>query len=404
MKKVFITICASLLYVAGAFAQAGRGDIKVSDVELLRTKDYVTVMFTLGAGEKTVRSGYSLVVEPALRNGGSETGLIPVVVQGRKAENAALRHELSSRAGGQTVEAKYIRNGESVRYGFSVPYESWMSGGELVFNGILIGCCSSSEIGLGTVADNILYAEPVFDIRIVEVPVVTPAMTTGEQLASQFSFLAPASDLEQDSYFREGRFDYDMPLNMGRGHTASGQNAIERFIESTREGSISVYFRQGQRDIDSDYSTNSRNLVELISVVRAIEASEDSRISRVVIAGFASPEGALAVNERIAWDRAVALKEFLALNSGVDPKAVRIFNGSVDWAGLRGLVAGSDMYRKNRIIDIIDNTPVWDSQRRTGRLGELMRLDGGEPYRYMLKEFFPQLRSAAYIKVYFENK
>jgi hypothetical protein len=38
-----------------------------------------------------------------------------------------------------------------------------------------------------------------------------------------------------------------------------------------------------------------------------------------------------------------------------------------------------------------------------GRLGELQRLANGVPYRYMYREFFPQLRVAAYIKVLYDN-
>jgi hypothetical protein len=62
------------------------------------------------------------------------------------------------------------------------------------------------------------------------------------------------------------------------------------------------------------------------------------------------------------------------------------------------------MPQKQRIVELIDTVPVWDKARNLGRLGELMRLDGGEPYRYMLDKLFPELRQAAYIKVYFENK
>jgi hypothetical protein len=175
-------------------------------------------------------------------------------------------------------------------------------------------------------------------------------------------------------------------------------------IAVAREGSISVYFRQGDHAIDRNFGDNNRNLVELISAVRALSQADDSSIARIVIAGFASPEGATALNERLAHDRAVAIKEFLAGNSDVDPRTIEIYNGAVDWMGLKDLVEQSDIYRKHRIVDIIEHTPVWDGYRNVGRLGELMRLDDGEPYRYMAREFFPLLRQAAYIKVYYENE
>jgi hypothetical protein len=153
--------------------------------------------------------------------------------------------------------------------------------------------------------------------------------------------------------------------------------------------------------IDRNFGDNNRNLVELISAVRALVAAEDARIERVVIAGFASPEGSSALNDRLAHDRAMSVKEFLVSNSAIDPRTIRIINGGVDWTGLRELIEQSDIYSKWRMIDIIDNTPVWDSHRRVGRHGQLMRLEGGVPYRQISREFFPLLRQAAYIKVYY---
>ncbi len=40
---------------------------------------------------------------------------------------------------------------------------------------------------------------------------------------------------------------------------------------------------------------------------------------------------------------------------------------------------------------------------KKGRELELMKLSGGRPYLYMLEHMFPDLRNAAFIKVYYEN-
>ena len=67
------------------------------------------------------------------------------------------------------------------------------------------------------------------------------------------------------------------------------------------------------------------------------------------------------------------------------------------------MVAKSDMAYRDRILSIIDNVPE-SGYGGLSRQAELMRLGGGEPYRYMLNNFFPELRNATYIKVYYENK
>ena len=404
MKKTLLLLLILWLGVTEIQAQIDTYSIGASDIELIQNGDYITVSFTLSVGRRATKSNYNLVVNPVIRNGNSGVQLPSVIVRGKRARIFSQRHELATGQRYYQQEPRYMAPGESIAYQATVPYESWMTGAQLILEGISVGCCSSTETPIGLIADNILYALPQTEIRVVEVPVEIQGASTGDQLAVQYAFVAPISDFEKARETPSGMFDYNMPLSLGKGLTDVRQSEVERFINETREGSISIYFRQGVRTIDRNFNQNNKLLVELISAVRALVASGDSRVARVVIAGFASPEGTLALNDRLAWDRAVAVKEFLTANSSLPPEIVHIYNGSVDWTGLRELVAKSDIYQKYRIIDIIDHTPVWDSSRGVGRHSELMRLDGGEPYRYMLREFFPKLRQAAYIKVYYENR
>jgi outer membrane protein OmpA-like peptidoglycan-associated protein len=406
MKKLLLIVYASVLSAAPLGAQSGQRSVAASDIRLSVAGEYLTVSFRLDAGRRATPSGRDLVVSPVLRGGGGELSLAPVVVQGRRSKTVGLRHELAT--GMRRFEREPLRMaaGGSLDYTATVPLETWMRGGRLQLEGVSVGCCSAEEVRISTIAENILGAGRAGEATVVETPVVIPAQSTGEQLALRYPFIAPASELER--IMREPAVtDYDMPLDLGRGtaparHRRTGET--ERIVAATREGSISIYFAQGRHDIDRNFGGNNRNLVELISAVRALAAAADVRISGIVIAGFASPEGGLDLNERLANDRAVAVKQFLLSNSDIDPHTVRIYNGGVDWAGLRELIDRSDLYRRRRMIEIIDNTPVGDSTDKSGRLAQLRRLDNGRPYRYIETEFFPRLRQAAYIKVYYEPK
>ena len=137
--------------------------------------------------------------------------------------------------------------------------------------------------------------------------------------------------------------------------------------------------------------------------MRALTASQDSKVARIVVAGFASPEGTQAVNERLAGQRADAIVDFLLANSGVDGRLISLYNGGPDWYGLREMVATSDLPDKHAVTDIIDNTPVWAVQG-ADRLSKLKALSGGRTYNYMLRNYFPQLRQAAFIRVYYTNE
>ena len=69
--------------------------------------------------------------------------------------------------------------------------------------------------------------------------------------------------------------------------------------------------------------------------------------------------------------------------------------GGENWDGLKKCVESSQMACRKQVLDIIDNVPdvinyVTDSSRKKA----LMDLKGGDPYRYMLREYFPSLRKA----------
>jgi len=388
-------ILGVLSLLAGTvFAQTNNHSLEAGDIRMTRAEGRVEVSFALRADKKVVPPSYSLVVNPILRGGDGRRQLTPIVIRGRRSEIADLRHGMAAgRARTGEPTPLYMAPGETRSYTAALPYEEWMRGGQLLFEGVSVGCGGATEAVLGVVADNILDGGPQVETQVVEVPAVL--QTTGERMAERYPFVAPASEFEL----------LEEVLSNSASAFDDGRNEMsQRVIAQIREGSVSIFFGQGLRAIDSNFGDNNRNLVELIAAVRALASARDSKIAAIVIAGFASPEGSVGFNDRLAWDRAVAVKNFLTDNTDVDPGAIRLYNGGVDWTGLREMVEHSDLYRKARILDIVDNTPVWDADRGAGRLGELMRLDGGEPYRYMLERFFPRLRQAAYIKVYFQER
>ncbi|MDR0510319.1 MAG: OmpA family protein [Rikenellaceae bacterium] len=210
------------------------------------------------------------------------------------------------------------------------------------------------------------------------VPKYAPMTSSGslaEALAERFPFL-------EYSY---GAVDGNMP----------GKEA--------KRNALVVYFRQNQRVIEHPFRNNDRTLAEFIASIRAIENSGNSRVSGVVIAGFASPEGTYNYNDQLSRDRAAALKSFVINNTGISPNAIHIYGGGEDWDGLRDQVAASSIGYRNEILRLIDNVPVWDNASSAIKEQKLKSIGGGEPYRYMYSRFFPDLRNATYLKVYYES-
>ncbi len=460
MKKCILFIVA-LSMGMNAWSQTDNQSIQVTDVDVVRADGVVTIAFALQTGAKVTANNRSLIINPVLRSADGQTELPPIVVQGAKANPADVRQAMSQALIDPNVTPYYTTNGQFLDYVATVPYQNWMRGSELVFGGINAAGGKATEVNIGQVADNLLYADagpqaaapraeapqpvaapasapapvnvsqaapaqPTLAARYAQPSVVQyqqptavsytqpaqqqlagGAQTTGDELATRFSFVEPDASFERARRTTEQYlFDYNMPLNLG-GSSATerlGQSDTERFVGMTRTGALYIQFRQGSSAIPRELGHNNRMLVDLISAIRAIEISPDTRVSHVVIVGFSSPEGTMSENEKLSQERAAVAKEFLTANSNIKADLINVYNGSVDWASLREQVAASNMPDKYKILDIIDNTPVWDSARNRGRQGELMELNGGDSYRYMVQNFFPQLRQmGAYVKVYYEN-
>lgn len=373
MKKILLILVVTILAVGQALAQgAGGNNISITDLKLTNEGDDVTLTFNFMTGPQVVeKRDQSLRITPVLEKDGRYEEFTPILVQGKRAR---ISYERSIKAGGTPAGAAVtIGAGESMSYTSTLPLKMWMMGANLMLEGYSETCCNIEDLTLGLLAENVLELEKQPEVVIVEVVKPEAPKTTGDQIAEEYPFVM---------------------LDPG----------FDMFSPEHRDQSLSIYFRQGNMSVERNYRKNSESLDELIRIINKIDASADSRVSHIDIAGYASPEGSQAVNERLARERATGLKDYVSTNTSIPASMIRVHNGAVDWEGLKKMVEESNMPDKQAVLSIIENVPVWDAQKKTGRLGELMRLSGGAPYRYMYQNFFPEMRNATYIMIYYKNK
>lgn len=134
------------------------------------------------------------------------------------------------------------------------------------------------------------------------------------------------------------------------------------------------------------------NMSELLKIQSIIdELANDSSISvaSLEIVGYASPEGSLANNQRLSEGRAKALRDYIAPRYPFPRDIYHITFGGENWQGLEKALENMDMDYKDEVLEIIRTVPI-----QSGRESRIMKLRGGVPYRYMLKNIFPNLRTA----------
>ncbi len=410
-KILILMLTALLPALQGVAATPLHEGIAVRGLRASVDGDSLRIRFRAELGRHvTGGRDYKLTLRPVLVSEASQQALRPIEVYGRRVEILDAR---SARPRVADLTASDLRHpapgalhaeeGSTVEYAASLPLEKWMEGSQLRLERFRSGCCRTERLGIVTLASDVV-AIPSVDTapllaRAADLARTSQRLSTGDSLARAYSFVEPLSALEaREAASQGGLFDPDMPLKMGKGTESAQQEELEKFIAANEQGALKIYFPQGKSVLERYFRDNNASLVNLASSISAIMASKSSRVALVAVVGSASPEGTLAFNDRLAWNRALSLKEFIGDNTALARDSMRLFNGSEDWRGLRRLVAASDMYEKEEILRIIDNVPV-----KQGRELELMKLGSGRPYLYMLEHMFPELRNAAFIKVYYEN-
>ena len=157
-----------------------------------------------------------------------------------------------------------------------------------------------------------------------------------------------------------------------------------------REKQVEAFldFEVNQTYIQPEYMNNPLELAKIRAMIDELHVDHDITINRLDLIGYASPEGSLAGNKRLSEGRALALKNYLARRYSFAPSLYHIVFGGENWEGLRKALTDLDVVYKAEIELIIDN---YDGQKRKERL---MKLQGGEPYRYLLRNIYPGLRVA----------
>lgn len=163
--------------------------------------------------------------------------------------------------------------------------------------------------------------------------------------------------------------------------------------------SVKVYFRQGAVTIDESYMDNAATLREFAKEVEAYSSDSTMSFRRIHVMSSVSPEGGVAVNERIAKQRAEAIATWVSKRIGKDV-GYDVESMGIDWPLLVELIqeAGNKVPYCDEVLDLLCNSGEELSIggiREDVRYTKLTKLRGGEPYRWIYKNLFPKLRYAS---------
>lgn len=217
-------------------------------------------------------------------------------------------------------------------YSAALPYEDWMKGARIDLVETLAGCTNSMELVVENIIGSLTY-----DWDAIPAHIKPDAETVK---------------------LRDDRF--------------------EAYLE----------FVVARTEILPDFRNNRAELTGLETGLNTIQNDRNLEVTRISITGYASPEGSVALNERLSQGRAEALSHYLSSHYRFPASVYRVEKGGEDWDKLERLVSeASDLPAKEEIMTIIRTTPD-----ATERQAKLTRLQGGTPYKQLLNEYYPKLR------------
>lgn len=344
MKRYFL-----ILWVAVTSALMANGAL-VSVNEYEYVADSVVVDLSIDLNEVELSSTETVALTPVMYKDGNEKYLPSVVLRGRSGAKSyrravTLNNAASLERYGNVYADNYAvidaKDAGVVSYKYTIPYEKWMVDSEIAISSKCYSCCNT-KIGdvITPEGDNLL----TIDLLDVEAYEVVP----------QVALIKPE------------------PV------------AVKR---KDIQYSSSLIFRVNSTYIDPKLQNNQAELDSIDMMMKSVLADKDYTITAVNIAGYASPEGTLAANKRLSEGRAKALERILKRKFDIKGELYNVTFGGENWDALIPLVENGELTNKDEVVDIIKNVSIED-----GRESKIMKLNGGNTYRYMLKNYFPKVR------------
>ncbi|MDY3979609.1 MAG: DUF3575 domain-containing protein [Tidjanibacter sp.] len=164
--------------------------------------------------------------------------------------------------------------------------------------------------------------------------------------------------------------------------------------EGERTARFIFYHRFGESIIQVGYAQNGQTIDSLERFVSDVQM-RGRAIESVGIVSTASPEGQISYNRSLAAERANNTARFLAERYGFYPSAINAVSDGIGWSVLRDSVAVSGMRHCNELVEMMDTVPeviVRNGKWVDGLKHRLMNFNGGAPYKYLIRRYFPSMR------------
>ena len=268
--------------------------------------------------------------------------------------------------------------------------------------------CGHCGTKIGT--DNKIFVMPqagvsiVYNIpgrpRKVDEPVFLPAVEAPVTAAVVVRPFVPALSPVPEFKGRAGQLQKD---NAVVAHISEYRPYDRTRILRKEKGALFVHYDLGKSQLNANYRDNRAVLDRIVDITRQIMADSTSSVKKIQLVGLASIDGAPAVNERLALNRALSLQHYIQQNVSVPDTLFDTVGGSEAWTEFRDQL--NDLVKEGaehpvdlqQVIKVIDQES--DDVMRERRIKQL---DNGRTWAYIKEHVLKDQRNSGYIRIYYD--
>lgn len=175
--------------------------------------------------------------------------------------------------------------------------------------------------------------------------------------------------------------------------------------QSVVRDSMEVRFRVGKGSIELKHCHNSKAIESLSTIKRSEDELYRYFLKRADIFGMASPEGSIAINNRLSKQRLDALSKSVSQHLAIPDSIIVRHCVGRDWRQLRVLASlDNKVPSQQAVVNLLD---IIAAEAESGRphkgdpLYRLQRIAGGRAYAYLARNHFHKLRAAKLLLTYY---
>lgn len=164
---------------------------------------------------------------------------------------------------------------------------------------------------------------------------------------------------------------------------------FQRIIQEMQEADIKFLIQQSAL---RQSQTNSKEMKDLTAAIKEADKNEKKAINKLEVSGYASPDGGMDLNTKLANDRQVAAQKFLKSQMKKNKVKAEIESSvtAEDWEGFQKAIAASDIQDKQLVLRVL--SMYTDPEEREAQIKNLSSV-----YKTIAEEILPELRRSRLI-------